>query len=85
MPPVWAGQGAPMEDKPCDSPPHPPRLFLPPVLKAAAWGESAFRLSLAWAQALAAQPPAERLWLGASTSGLNYMNLSHLRLSSQLC
>ena len=40
--------------------------FLRPVPGAAAQRESAFRLSLAWAQALAAQRPAELLWLGAS-------------------
>lgn len=52
-------------------------FFLLPVPKSAAWNESAFRLSLAWAQALAAQPAAELLWLGASTSGLNYMESRH--------
>lgn len=45
--------------------------FLPPVPKDAARHESAFRLVLAWAQALAAPPPAALLWLVASTSGLN--------------
>lgn len=63
-PPVWAWQGVPVEDKPGDSRLHPQGLFLLPVLKAAAWGESTFRLSLAWAQALAAQPPAELCGLG---------------------
>lgn len=61
------------------SAPSSKNSFLLSVPRAAAWDESAFRLSLAWAQALAAQPPAELLWLGASTPGLNYIESQHLQ------
>lgn len=77
MLPMWVMAGVPVEDKPDNSQLRPPRARALACPKAAAWDESAFRLSLAWAQALAAQSPAELLWLVASPSGLNYMESQH--------